>query len=144
MKRTFKAAMALLLVAATFAGFCVPSAAAEPRLAHCDFATYSFGILSNGEAHVAVSYSANRATFTQAKLTVRIERQIGLFIWMLVDLGEDVGDQWISTSTDYEGDFYGIFTMPQKGTYRAVIKLQCYGTTDVVDTIEETLTDTYE
>lgn len=110
----------------------------SPRLTNCYKCEFDFIILDPDEAHVLVTYSALADVFTQAKLTVKIQKKIlGLF-WNTVDIGT-ANDEWIAYSNAVFGEFYNNFSVDGTGTYRAVICLEVYGTSGVVDTIEDTL-----
>ena len=123
-------------------GFTVSAAENEknvtPRFTNCNYCNFIFQVLDPGEAHVSVRYSAKADVFTQAKLTVKIQKKIlGLF-WNTVDIGA-ANDEWIAYSNAVFGEFYNNFSVDGTGTYRAVICLEVYGTSGVVDTIEDTL-----
>ena len=114
----------------------------SPYLSNCSSCTYSFSAVE-GEAHVAVSYVAKSETFTYAKLTVKIQKRfLGVF-WSTVDIGE-TNNEWIAYCYDELGDFYNSFPLDSTGTYRAVLTIQFYGTTGVVDEIEDTIVSVYE
>lgn len=123
-------------------GFTVSAAENEknvtPRFTNCNYCNFIFQVLDPGEAHVSVRYSAKADVFTQAKLTVKIQKKfLGLF-WTTVDIGT-TNDEWVAYSTDINGQFYNYFNVDGTGTYRAVFCVEMYGTSGVVDTIEDTI-----
>ena len=109
-----------------------------PRFTNCDQCNFIFRVLDPGEAHISVRYSAKADVFTQAKLTVKIQKKfLGLF-WRTVDIGT-TNDEWIAYSNDVYGEFYNYFNVDGTGTYRAVFCVEIYGTSGAVDTIENTI-----
>ena len=123
-------------------GFTVSAAENEetitPRFTNCNQCNFVFQVLDPGEAHVAVTYNAKADVFTQAKLTVKIQKKIlGLF-WTTVDIGT-TNDEWVAYSTAINGQFYNYFSVNGTGTYRAVFCVEMYGISGVVDTIENTI-----
>ena len=46
-----------------------------PRFTNCNQCNFVFQVLDPGEAHVAVTYNAKADVFTQAKLTVKIQKK---------------------------------------------------------------------
>ena len=85
---------------------------------------------------VAISYTGREGVFTQAKVTVKIEKQFLWFFWNTVD-------EWTATSTELLGYLYHETSVDGHGTYRAVFKVEMYGTSGVTDTIEDTIESTY-
>ena len=131
-----------MLFVAGIGGFTVSAVENEetvtPRFTNCDQCNFIFRVLDPGEAHVGVTYFAKSNVFTQAKLTVKIQKKfLGLF-WRTVDIGT-TNDEWIAYSNDVYGEFYNYFSVDGTGTYRAVICLEIYGTSGAVDTIEDTI-----
>ena len=101
-------------------------------LTNCYEATMTFGV-ADGEASIYVSYTGRSSTFTQAKLTVQIQKKfLGLF-W------RDAADEWVGYCTDVDGYFYDDIPIDGTGTYRAVFKLEVFGSTGVTDVIEDTI-----
>lgn len=100
-------------------------------MTNCANASMNFTVV-DGQAHFAVTYYARPATFTQAKLTVQIQKKFLAFFW------KDVADEWVGYSTDLEGLFADTIPVDATGTYRAIFKLEVFGTTDT-DVIEETI-----
>jgi hypothetical protein len=114
----------------------------SPRFSNCAECTYSF-VSAEGEAHVAVTYVAKSDVFSYAKLTVKIQKRfLGVF-WNTVDIGEP-NNEWVAYCYDVRGDFYNYFPLDSTGTYRAVFTIEFYGTTGVVDVIEDTIKSVYE
>lgn len=100
-------------------------------MTNCDTTSMSFTVV-DGEAHFAVTYYAREDTFTQAKLTVQIQKKFLVFFW------KDVADEWVGYCTDLDGLFADSIPVDQTGTYRAIFKLEIFGTTDT-DVIEDTI-----
>ncbi len=118
------------------------SALVQPRLNNFNTSTFVFGVDDPGIAEVVVTYSAKEEVFTQAKLTVEIQKQTFWFFWTTVDIGEP-DNKWISYCTDIYGTFYKTFTVDGAGTYRAIIKLEVSGTGGTTDVVEETIESSY-
>ena len=112
--------------------------AISPRLTNCYQGNFSFTVIDPGEAHVGVTYAAKADVFTQAKLTVKIQKKFLLFFWQTVDIGT-TNDEWVAYSSAINGQFYNYFPVDGTGTYRAVFSLEMSGTTGVVDVIEDTI-----
>ena len=104
---------------------------ASTYLTNCSHANMSFTVV-DGVAHFGVTYYAREATFTQAKLTVQIQKKFLAFFW------KDVADEWVGYCTDLDGLFADSIPVDATGTYRAIFKLEIFGTTDT-DVIEETI-----
>lgn len=101
----------------------------SPRLTNCVTASFSFGVTQAGDATFYVSYEGYD-TFTYAKLTVEVQKKfLGLF-WTDVD-------EWTGYCYDKSGMFYDSVPADGTGTYRALFTLEVYGTTGVVDVIED-------
>lgn len=114
----------------------------SPCFSNCVECSYSFSAVQ-GAAHVEASYVALGEVFTYAKMTVKIQKRfLGVF-WNTVDIGE-TNNEWVAYSYDVLGDFYNSFPLDSTGTYRAVITIEFYGTTGVVDVIEDTIESVYE
>ena len=86
----------------------------------------------DGDASFYVSYEARAATFTQAKLTVQIQKKFLGFFW------RDAADEWVGYCTDLSGFFAATIPVDGSGTYRAILTLEVFGTGDT-DVIEETI-----
>ena len=91
---------------------------------------------------VLVDYFAKSAVFTEAKLTVKIQKRFLAFFWNTVDIGEP-NNEWVAYSTDVDGRFYNYFPVDGKGTYRAIFTVEISGTSGETDIIEETINCTY-
>ena len=113
-----------------------------PRFTNTNECTFNFQVLAPGEAHIVVDYNAKSAVFTEAKLTVKIQKRFLLLFWNTVDIGEP-NNEWVAYSTDVDGRFYNYFPVDGKGTYRAVFTVEISGTSGVTDVIEETINFTY-
>ena len=114
----------------------------SPYLTNCYECAFTFSAAYEGQAQVAVSYVAKSEVFTQAKLTVKIQKRfLGLF-WTTVDIGEP-NNEWIAYCYDVYGDFYNSFPLESTGTYRAVFTVEFSGTTGEVDVIEDTIESKY-
>ena len=148
-KRSITITMAVLMLFVnctpliTSASPAVVNEGISPRLSNCDMCNFTFSAASQGLAQVAVSYVAKEEVFTYAKLTVKIQKRfLGVF-WNTVDIGEP-NNEWIAYCYDVRGDFYNYFPLDSTGTYRAVLTIEFYGTTGVVDVIEKTIKSVYE
>ena len=135
MKRLFRAILSVILSTAILFVSTLPIMATSNEsstyLTNCSSVSMNFTI-ANDEANFFVSYIAREDTFTQAKLTVQIQKKfLGLF-W------RDAADEWIGYCTDLRGNMYDYIPVDGTGTYRAVIKLEVIGTTDT-DVIEDTI-----
>ena len=98
---------------------------------------------ASGTASIGVSYEAKEANFSYAKLTVKIQKRfLGVF-WSTVDLGL-TADEWIAYNYSASGFFSNSFPLEKTGTYRAVFTVEIYGKDGSVDTIEDTITSTYD
>ncbi len=105
----------------------------SPCHSQCEESSFGFYIEDDGTAHVNVSYTG-KPTFTNAVSTVKIQKKfLGIF-WTTVDIGY-TDNEWVVNSTDRFGTFGNTFYLSDSGTYRAVFKLEMYGTGDS-DTIE--------
>jgi hypothetical protein len=108
----------------------------SPRLTNADTATVAFTITSSGAAHFSVDYTGIAGEFTEAKVTVKIEKQFLWFFWTEVDA-------WSATCYERAGFFTHTFYLNESGTYRANYRLEFYGTSGDVDVIENTQEDSY-
>ncbi len=107
-----------------------------PRLNNCDSATFTFTVDEDGVASFAVTYFAKSNLFTEAKLTVKIQRKVVLFFWRDVNIGEP-NNEWIGYNTNLNGWFNASFNVEEPGTYRAVFTLEISGTGGETDVIEQ-------
>ena len=143
MKRTNTLILSIIMIIGILFASAFPSSASEisPRLSNCHECTINFGIV-DGTAHVVVGYTGKADTFTQIKVTVKIQKRFLLVFWSTVDIGEP-NNEWIATSTDLDGYLMGEFDVNSTGTYRAVFTIEVYGTGGVTDVMEETIECTY-
>ena len=135
MKKTLHTLLAVLLTMVILFTSILPAFAVDNSIStymtNCAGANMSFGVV-DGEASFVVTYAARAATFTQAKLTVQIQKKFLAFFW------KDVADEWVGYCTDLDGLFADSIPVDQTGTYRAIFKLEIFGTTDT-DVIEDTI-----
>ena len=135
MKKTLHSLLSVLLTMVILCASVLPAFAvdegASTYMTNCAHASMNFTVV-DGEAHFAVTYYAREATFTQAKLTVQIQKKFLLFFW------KDVAEEWVGYSTDLEGMFVDAIPVDATGTYRAIFKLEVFGTT-TTDVIEDTI-----
>ena len=133
MKRRFTFLLTIVMAVSMLIAGAIPSSAAEnaiqPRLSNASTASVAFVVDDSGVGHFAVTYNGKEATFTEAKVSVTIQKRFLLVFW------EDV-DRWTGISNEVYGDFYTTFILISKGTYRAVYTLEFYGTSGVVDVIQ--------
>jgi hypothetical protein len=141
MKRTAKTLLILALtLVMLFTG--VPTFAAEadtgvsPRLSHMGTGSFSFSALDDG-GHVSITYEGYSDSFVRAEVNVRLAKKVMLFFW------EDIA-VWGEESTEDWGDFYHIFELDGKGTYKATITLKIYGTDGTYDLIEDSIQSSYK
>lgn len=146
MKRNiFKFTMAIMLLCImSVNGLAVYASAASisPRYTNCAECATNFYITSSGVAYTDITYYAYSGVFTQANISVKIQKKTFLFFWSTVDIGTS-DDIWRTTSTDIFGDIVYTLQLSDTGTYRAVITVEFMGNTGVVDTIEETIEAKY-
>lgn len=114
----------------------------SPRYTNCNSCDVMFSINSSGVASTDITYTAYSSTFTQAKLSVKIQKKTLWFFWTTVDIGTS-DDVWTGYCTDIYGEIYYDLQLSSTGTYRAIITVEFFGNTGVVDTIEETMEDKY-
>ena len=135
MKKTLRSLITVLLtMSILFVGVLSAFAtdeSASTYLTNCSHANMNFTVV-DGEAHFAVTYYAREATFTQAKLTVQIQKKFLAFFW------KDAAEEWVGYCTDLDGLFADTIPVDATGTYRAVFKLEVFGTT-TTDVIEDTI-----
>lgn len=140
MKRKLTFLLTLVMAFSMIIASVLPTAAAEntvqPRLSNADTATVSF-VIDNGVGYFAVTYNGNEGVFTQAKVSVTVQKRFLLVFW------NDV-DSWTGTSNNPFDEIYANFDIEKTGTYRAVYTLEFYGTSGVVDVIEDKIEYKYE
>lgn len=146
--KIFSFILALLLIC--MSSLSISAAEIEPEIddpidetpyENCYFCWPSFSISSSGEATVCVSYSGNPDTFTHIKSTIKIQKQVFLFIWSDVPVNEN--NQWVDDESSISGTIIHTYNLTNTGTYRAIFDIEVYGTGNVTDNIDETLQDTY-
>ena len=115
----------------------------SPRYTNCDSCDIMFSINSSGVASTDVTYMADRNTFTQAKMTLKIQKKILWLFWTTVEIPNTSYNEWTGYCTDIAGEIYYDLQLSSTGTYRAIITVEFFGNTGVVDTIEETMEDKY-
>ena len=135
MKKTLRSLLSVLLTMVILCTGVLSAFAADDGastyLTNCANATMTFTVV-DGVAHFGVTYYAREATFTQAKLTVQIQKKFLLFFW------KDVAEEWVGYCTDLDGVFADSIPVDATGTYRAIFKLEVFGTT-TTDVIEDTI-----
>lgn len=138
MKRKTALILSVIMVITMLFAAAFPASAEgiSPRWSNSDECTTAFGVDDNGIAMVAISYTGRAGVFTSAKATVKIEKQFLWFFWNTVD-------EWTGTCTDLLGDMYYETQVDGRGTYRAVITVEFYGTSGVTDTVEDTIDAIY-
>ena len=138
MKKTFHTLLSVLLTLIILCTGVLPAFAADEGvstyLTNCSGANMSFTVV-DGEASFVVTYSARSSTFTQAKLTVQIQKKFLGFFW------RDAADEWVGYCTDLNGVLAASIPVDGSGTYRAIFTLEVFGTGDT-DVIEETIKGT--
>lgn len=101
----------------------------------------SFNITSTGNAICSVDYLADSSTFTYATCTIKIQKQVFLFIWSDVEV--NANKKWEDYSTSNPETFYHTHQLESTGNYRAVFTVDIYGTGGLHDTISDTIERTY-
>ena len=114
----------------------------QPRLDNFNRASFVFGVAEPGVAEVVVTYSAKEDVFTQAKLTVEIQKKILGVFWVPVDIGE-TNNNWVGYCSDVYGTFHKTFNVEGTGTYRAIMILEVSGTGGTTDVVEDIIESTY-
>lgn len=146
MKKTARNLVVLLalltLLAMVLPLYASANQAVSPYYNNCSKCTCTFNA-ATGNADVYVSYTGIASTFSYTKLTVKIQKRfLGVF-WTTVDLGL-TSDEWIAYNYSASGHFINSFPLEKTGTYRAVFTVEIYGKDGSVDTIEDTITSTYD
>ena len=136
MKKVCRASFSVFLAIVVLCMSIVPAFAmgdgVSTYLTNCSNAAMSFGV-SDGVASFFVTYTGREGIFTQAKLTVQVQKKfLGLF-W------RDAADEWVGYNTEILGDFYDDIPVDGHGTYRAVFTLEVRGNTGRVDVMEDTI-----
>ena len=67
---------------------------------------------------------------------MKLEKRFLFVFWNYVD-------EWSSSSTELNGDFFHTFTLDGSGTYRATFTLLITGNDGTVDTIEQVIESKY-
>lgn len=137
MKKRFTFILTVIMTVSMLFGSALPASAIEARLVNGNDAAVAFTIdEATGIAHFSVEYSGKEATFTYAKVSVKVQKRSLWFLWTDVDT-------WSSTCTEIDGYFYTYFVLDGPGTYKASYTLEFYGTGTEVDVIENSTTDSY-
>ena len=119
----------------------VPAYAADstgdvmPLLENTNESSVFFSITESGCAEFAVEYYG-QDTFTEATVTVKIQKRTLLVFWTTVY-------EWEATSTEKNDFLYGSTQLEDTGTYRAVFKVEVHGTNGVTDVIEDKIQKEY-
>lgn len=104
--------------------------------------SFRFTISDTGTASIRIIYEADGSNFSQAKVTVKLQKRVlGLF-WTTVDIGE-TDNLWVDYSSDSSGIFSFSTGLGDEGTYRAVITLEVTTTSGTTDVIEDKVQATY-
>ena len=136
------AMLMLFAIVPTQAATIAPTYDIAPCHAHLNESYMDFTVF-DGMADVGITYFGNASTFTQAQVTVKIQKRfLGIF-WSTVDIGLP-DNEWVAYNNNVSGSFYNTFPVDGTGTYRAKITLEVFGLTGVSDVIEETLEYKYE
>lgn len=126
---------------ATFAADNESKEISQTRNEVCYSYVLDFYITSTGNAVCNVDYSANSSTFTYATCTIKIQKQVFLFIWSDVEV--NANKKWEDYSTSNPESFYHSHQLESTGNYRAVFTVDIYGTGGLHDTISDTIERTY-
>ena len=114
----------------------------SPYYTNCNECSWSFKIFDPGEAHINITYIGKSDVFSEAQVTVKIQKKFLVFFWKNVDIGLE-NNEWTATSTEVNGYFYNSFALDGTGTYRATMTLQIIGIDGSVDLIERTIENKY-
>jgi len=102
----------------------------------------NFTISTTGNAAISAVYNAYPSVFTTATVTSYIEkRTLGMF-WTRVDIGEP-NNEWVDDSFDYTDVIIHEHQLDSKGTYRATVVYEIYGTGGAADVIDYEQERTY-
>lgn len=113
-----------------------------PYWDNTDQFTFNFEVYAPGTAYVEATYAAKAEVFTQAKITVKIQKRfLGVF-WKTVDIGEP-NKEWVAYSNAVSGVFQNSFAVDGTGTYRAVFTLEIFSSGGTTDVIEDTMETKY-
>ena len=106
-----------------------------------NYCNLRFEISSTGNAVCDVYYSADSSTFTYATCTIKIQKQVFLFIWSDVEV--NANKKWEDYSTSNPETFYHTHQLESTGNYRAVFPVDFYGTGGLHATISDTIERSY-
>ena len=126
---------------ATFASNVETKEIEQTRSDVYDHCYLRFNISSTGNAVCNVDYSADSSLFTYATCTIKIQKQVFLFIWSDVEV--NANKKWEDYSTSNPETFYHTHQLESTGNYRAVFTVDIYGTGGLHDTISDTIERTY-
>ena len=121
----------------------VLAASVTPRWTNCDQYSFTFSITDDGIAHINIRYTGDSNHFSEARMTVQLQKRFLLVFWNTVDIGY-ANNEWTETSTELIDTFYNGFQLSNKGTYRAVMTLEIVGMDGSVDVIEDQIEYEYE
>ena len=127
--------IAIILFIALSIGMCFNSFAegnsVMPRYNNTLNSSFSFLINENGEAKVNIQYHGFNEVTQGASITVKLEKRFLFAFW------NDVAE-W-SASSENVSDTFQFTKSVGKGTYRATIELQIYGSGGATDVITDQL-----
>ena len=133
----------LMFFVTTTSAAVAPNDAIMPCYDNVQSGNFNFYVTSDGRLCVAVDYKGVSGVFTQAMISVEIEKRfLGLF-WRTVEIGYP-DDVWVEYSSVLNGSFTNIFPADGTGTYRAKITLSISGMFGTDDIIEKTIECVYE
>lgn len=104
--------------------------------------SFNFAISDSGMATTMIRYSANSSNFSQAKVTVKLQKRVFGLFWTTVDIGE-TNNLWVDYSSNSSGIFSFSTGLEDEGTYRAVITLEVTTTSGATDVIGDTVQAMY-
>ncbi len=114
----------------------------QPCYSNCDSCATSFAV-ADGMAYMFVTYYAYTDSFTYAKLTAKIQKQVLGIFWTTVDIGT-TNNEWVSYNYSIDGIFDKSYPVDGYGTYRVLYTLEVYGNDGTVDVIEDTIKCVYD
>lgn len=138
MKKRIALLLSIVMAISMLIASAFPASASgiEPRYSNTNNATVAFSIVDGGLACFSADYTGRAGVFTEARITLKIEKQFLWFFWTEVD-------SWSATCYERAGFFAHNVQLSESGTYRANYRIEIYGTSGDVDVIENTREDSY-
>ena len=106
-----------------------------PRWTNLSDVSFTFLATSSG-GYVDAAYESYSNTFSQARISVKLQKRFLLLFWTDVD-------EWSSSSNQDSGILSHVFTLDGAGTYRATFTFEVIGTDGTVDTVTKEIESSY-